>query len=167
MPVSMYQFSIPVFMRGMQALGDVLGKARADAQARNFAPEILVEARLAPDMHKLVRQVQIASDTVKNGAARLAATEAPAFPDTETSLEELQARAAKTVAFLGQITEAQLEGSEARQITLKFPGQEITFSGAEYLAGFVLPNLYFHMTTAYNILRHNGVKIGKRDFLGA
>ena len=118
-------------------------------------------------MHKLSRQVQIASDTVKNGAARLAGMEAPSFPDTESNLDELQARIAKSIAFLEGITEAQLEGSETRQITLKFPGQEMTFSGVEYLTDFVLPNLYFHLTTAYAILRHNGVKIGKRDFLGA
>lgn len=166
MPVSMYQFSIPVFIRGLRALGGVLEKGRADAEARKFAPQILVDARLAPDMHKLSRQVQTASDMVKNGAARLAGQEPPAFPDTENSFEELQARIAKTVAFLEGITEAQLEGSETRQITLKFPGQEMTFTGADYLTGFVLPNLYFHMTTAYNILRHNGVQIGKRDFMG-
>ena len=166
MPVSMYQISIPIFIRGFRALGGVLEKGRADAEARKFAPEVLVDARLAPDMHKLSRQVQIASDMVKNGAARLAGMEPPSYPDTESNFEELQARVAKTIAFLEGITEAQLEGSETRQITLKFPGQEMTFSGADYLTGFVLPNLYFHMTTAYNILRHNGVQLGKRDFMG-
>ena len=132
----------------------------------NSHPEILVDARLAPDMHKLSRQVQIASDMVKNGAARLAGLEPPAMPDTETTFEELQERISKTISYLESVTEAQLEGCESRQITLKFPGQEITFSGAEYLTGFVLPNLYFHVATAYNILRHNGVQIGKRDFMG-
>ena len=166
MPVSMYQISVPMFIRGLRALGGVLEKGRADAEARKFAPEVLVDARLAPDMHKLSRQVQIASDMVKNGAARLAGMEPPSYPDTESNFEELQARVAKTIAFLEGITEAQLEGSETRQITLKFPGQEMTFSGADYLTGFVLPNLYFHMTTAYNILRHNGVQLGKRDFMG-
>ena len=166
MPLSMYQLSIPVFIRGLHAFGGYLEKGRADAQARKFAPDILVDARLAPDMHTLARQVQIASDMVKNGAARLAGMEPPAMPDTERSFEELQARIAGTVAFLEGITPAQLEGSETRQITLKFPGQEMTLSGLEYLTGFVLPNLYFHMTTAYNILRHNGVQIGKRDFMG-
>ncbi len=166
MPVSMYQISIPMFIRGLRALGGVLEKGRADAEARNFAPEVLVDARLAPDMHKLSRQVQIASDMVKNGAARLAGMEPPSYPGTESNFEELQARVTKTIAFLEGITEAQLEGSETRQITLKFPGQEMTFSGADYLTGFVLPNLYFHMTTAYNILRHNGVQLGKRDFMG-
>ena len=167
MPVSMYLFSIPLFVRGLRALGGVLEKGRADAEARKYAPEILVDARLAPDMHKLSRQVQIASDTVKNGAARLAGLEAPSFPDTESNFEDLQERIAKTIAFLEGVTEASLDGSETRQITLKFPGQEMTFSGAEYLTTFVLPSFYFHLATAYDILRHNGVKIGKRDFLGA
>ena len=166
MPVSMHQISIPVFIRGMRALGGYLEKGRADAEARKFAPDVLLQARLAPDMHPLLRQVQIASDMVKNGASRLAGLEPPSFPDTETSFDELQARIAKTIAFLEGITEAQLDGSETRQITLKFPGQEMQFSGADYLAGFVLPNLYFHMTIAYSILRHNGVQIGKRDFMG-
>ena len=167
MAFSIYQASIPVFTRSLRALGAYLEKGRADAEARKFAPEILVDARLAPDMHKLSRQVQIASDTVKNAGARLAGLEAPSYPDTEATFEELQARIAKTLAFVEGITEAQLESSDTRQITLKFPGQEMTFSGADYLTSFVLPNMYFHMATAYNILRHNGVQIGKRDFIGA
>jgi len=118
-------------------------------------------------MHNLCRQVQIASDMVKNGAARLAGIAPPSFPDTETTFEELQARIAKTVAFLETITTSQLEGSEARTIELKFPGREIKFSGADYVSYFVLPNFYFHLTTAYDILRHNGVSIGKMDFMGA
>ncbi len=166
MSISMYQISIPVFIRGLRALGGYLDKGRADAEARKFTPDVLLQARLAPDMHPLVRQVQIATDMVKNGAARLAGMEPPSYPDTESSFEELQARIAKTIAFLEGITEAQLDGSETRQITLKFPGQEMSFSGADYLTGFVLPNLYFHMTTTYSILRHNGVQIGKRNFMG-
>ena len=166
MSFSMYQASIPAFVRTLHALGKFLEKGRADAEARKFAPEVLVDARLAPDMHKLSRQVQIASDMVKNGAARLAGLEPPAMPDTETTFEALQERISKTVAYLEGITQAQLDGSESRQITLKFPGQEMTFNGADYLTGFVLPNLYFHVTTAYNILRHNGVQIGKRDYMG-
>ena len=166
MPVPMHQLSIPAFLRGLRALGLYLEKGRADAQARKFAPDVLLHARLAPDMHPLLRQVQIATDMVKNGAARLAGLEPPSFPDTETNFDELQARVAKTIAFLESITEAQLDGSETRQITLRFPGQEMHFSGADYLTGFVLPNFYFHMTTAYNILRHNGTQIGKRDFMG-
>jgi hypothetical protein len=151
----------------MRNLAAVLEKGAADAQARGYAPDVLIEARLAPDMHKLSRQVQIASDMVKNGAARLAGIDAPSFPDNETSFTELQARIARTVAFLETVDEPALQGAEAREIVLKFPGREMHFSGAEYLTGFVLPNLFFHVTTAYNILRHNGVSLGKRDYMGA
>jgi hypothetical protein len=151
----------------MHNLAALLEKGVADASARGYAPEVLIEARLAPDMHKLSRQVQIASDMVKNGAARLAGISAPSFPDTETSFPELQARIAKTVTFLETIDEAALKGADTREIVLKFPGMEMQFSGAGYLTGFVLPNLFFHVTTAYNILRHNGVAIGKRDYMGA
>jgi hypothetical protein len=167
MPLTLFQTSIPIFTRYLQNLSALLEKAEADAKARNYPPEVLIEARLAPDMHKLSRQVQIASDMVKNGAARLAGLEPPSFPDTETTFEDLQTRIAKTIAFLETITETQLEGAETREIVLKFPGRQMNFSGAEYLLHFVLPNLFFHVTTAYNILRHNGVVIGKRDFMGA
>jgi len=167
MAFGLYQASIPVFIKFMGNLGALLEKGAADAQARNYAPEVLIEARLAPDMHKLARQVQIASDMVKNGAARLAGIEAPSFADTEASFAELQARIGRTIAFLETISESQLEGAETREIVLKFPGMEMRFSGADYLTKFVLPNLFFHVTTAYNILRHNGVAIGKRDFMGA
>jgi len=167
MSFTLYQTTLPVFLRGLRNLSAFLEKGRASAEARNFAPEVLTSARLAPDMHDLCRQVQIASDMVKNGAARLAGIAPPSFPDTETTFEELQARIAKTVAFLETITTSQLEGSEARTIELKFPGREIKFSGADYVSYFVLPNFYFHLTTAYDILRHNGVSIGKMDFMGA
>ena len=166
MAFSMYQASVPVFAHGMKSLAGLLTKGVADAEVRNFAPAVLLEARLAPDMYNLVRQVQITSDMVKNGAGRLAGIDLPQFPDTESTFDELQARVAKTIAFLDGITPAQFEGSEAREIVLQFPGREMRFSGLEYLIGFVLPNFYFHMTTAYNILRHNGVKIGKGDFMG-
>ncbi len=166
MPFSLYAASIPTFVRGLKNLATCLEKARADADARNFAPEILVDARLAPDMHKLSRQVQIASDTVKNAAARLAGLEAPSFPDTESKLDELQERIGKTIAFVETVTQAQLDGSEEKVITLKFPGREITFSGADYLTNFVLPNFYFHLTTTYAILRNQGVKLGKADYIG-
>ncbi len=167
MAVTMHESSVLAFIQGMRNLAVILEKGRASAEARKFAPEILVQARLSPEMYTLARQVQIASDMVKNGAARLAGVESPKFEDSETSFEELQARIAKTIGFLETVTEAQLEGSEAREITLKFPGREMTFTGAVYLRGFVLPNLYFHMTTAYNILRHNGVPLGKADYMGA
>ncbi len=167
MAFTLYQASLPVFIATLRNLGALLEKGAADADARKYAPEVLIEARLAPDMHKLSRQVQIASDMVKNGAARLAGIEAPSFADTESNFAELQARIDRTIAFLETIRENQLEGAETREIVLKFPGREMRFSGAEYLTRFVLPNLYFHVTTAYNILRHNGVAIGKRDFMGA
>ena len=166
MPFSMYSASIPVFVRGLKNLATCLEKARADADERKFAPEILVEARLAPDMHKLSRQVQIASDTVKNAAARLAGLEVPSFPDTESSFDELQERINKTIAFVETVTQAQLDDSEARDITLKFPGREMHFSGADYLTIFVLPNFYFHLTATYAILRAQGVKLGKADYMG-
>ena len=166
MPFSMYSASIPVFIRGLKNLATCLEKARADADERKFAPEILVEARLAPDMHKLSRQVQIASDTVKNAAARLAGLEVPSFPDTESSFDELQERISKTIAFVATVTQAQLDDSEARDITLKFPGREMHFSGADYLTIFVLPNFYFHLTATYAILRNQGVKLGKADYMG-
>ena len=163
---SMYQASIPVFTHAFRALAGVLEKGRADAESRKIDLAVLIGARLAPDMHPLSRQVQIASDVAKNAGARLAGIEAPSFPDTETSFGELQERIAKTIAFLDTVRPAQLEGSEDRQITLKFPGREMIFDGAAYLTGFVLPNLYFHTTTAYAILRHNGVALNKSDFMG-
>ena len=166
MSFTMYNASIPVFIHAMRAMSGVLAKGLADAQTRKIEPAVLIDARLAPDMHKLSRQVQIASDMVKNGAARLAGMDAPSFPDTETTFDELQARITKTTDFLQTIKPEQLEGSDARQITLKFPGREMTFDGATYLTQFVLPNLYFHATAAYAILRHNGVPLGKSDFMG-
>ena len=167
MAFNMYHASAPVFIRALQNLSKVLAKAHDNAATRNIAFAVLAESRLAPDMHPLMRQVQIASDMVKNGAARLAGTDIPSFPDTETTYEELQARIAKTVTFLEGFSEPQFDGSENREIVLKFPGREITLTGADYLTLFVLPNLYFHTTTAYAILRHNGVPLGKMDFMGA
>ena len=166
MAYSMYQASIPVFIRGLQNLAKYLEKGRADAEARKFDPAVLIEQRLAPDMHKLSRQIQIASDTSKNAGARLAGLETPSFPDTETDFAQLQERIAKTVKYLEGISAGQLEGSETREIVLKFPGREMRFTGADYLTMFALPNFYFHLTTAYAILRHNGVSIGKSDFMG-
>ncbi len=167
MAFNMYHASVPVFIRGLRNLSGFLAKAHADAATRKIDFSVLINSRLAPDMHPLSRQIQIASDTVKNGASRLAGTEAPSFPDTETTYEELQTRLQKTIDFLDSFKEAQFEGSETREIVLKFPGREMRFSGAGYLTGFALPNFYFHLTTAYAILRHNGAPIGKADFMGA
>ncbi|MDH0344179.1 DUF1993 domain-containing protein [Chromobacterium haemolyticum] len=166
MSVSMYQASVPALIRGLNNLSAILDKAAADAAARNIAPDVLLNARLAPDMFALTRQVQIASDSAKGCAARLAGVEVPSYADDEASFADLQQRIAKTVAFLQGFNAAQIDGSEAREVVLKVRGDEIRFSGQNYLLGFVLPNFYFHITAAYAILRHNGVALGKMDYLG-
>ena len=166
MALSMYHASIPVFVRMLGNLSAILHKAEAYAAERKIEPGVLLGARLAPDMHPLVRQVQIATDSVKGCAARLAGIEVPRYEDSESSFAEVQARIGKTQAFLESIAAAQIDGSEDKPITLNFPGMELKFSGQDYLLNFVLPNFYFHLTTAYAILRHNGLAIGKMDFLG-
>ena len=163
---SMYNASIPVFVRQLGILKDLIGKAEADAESRKIDPGVFAGARLAPDMFPLARQVQIATDIVKGGAKRLAEIEAPVFEDRETTLAELKARIDKTVAFLQTVPESQLENSEARSIALKFGSMEAAFDGQSYLLDFVLPNLFFHISMVYAILRHNGVPLGKGDFLG-
>jgi hypothetical protein len=167
MSLSMYQASIPGFVRMLNNLSTILGKAAAHAEAKKIDPAVFINARLAPDMLPLARQVQIATDGVKGCAARLAGIEVPGFPDTETSFPELQARIGKTVAFLQSVAAAKIDGSEARKVTLKLRGVDETFLGQPYLLDFVIPNFYFHVTTAYAILRHNGVEIGKGDYLGS
>lgn len=166
MALSMYQASIPVFIRMLNNLSSFLLKAEENAKTRKIDPLVFTSARLAPDMYPLTRQIQIATDGVKGCAARLAGIEIPSFPDTETTFPELQERIAKTVAFLQSFRPDQIDGSEERTVTLKLGGQETSFKGQTYLLNFVLPNLFFHITTAYGILRHNGVDLGKRDFLG-
>lgn len=167
MSLSMYQASIPVLIRGLENLAAILRKAAAHAEVKKIAPQVFLDARLAPDMFPLVRQVQIVSDTAKGCAARLAGVEVPSYPDTETSFAELQERIARTLTFLQGIAPAQVDGSKERPIVLKAHDQAIHFTGQTYLLGFVLPNFFFHLTTAYGILRHNGVEIGKKDYLGA
>ena len=166
MSFSMYDASIPPMIRMLQNLSKILDKAIAQAEADKIAPAALLEARLAPDMYPLTRQIQITSDTAKGCAARLAGLEVPSFPDTETTFPELQARIAKTIEYLHSVTPQQVAGSENRTITLKFPNRTLDFTGCEYLTGFVLPNFYFHLTTAYGILRHKGIRIGKMDYIG-
>jgi uncharacterized protein len=166
MTISMYQASVPVMARMFGSLSTILTKAEEDATARKIEPSVFLNARLAPDMHPLTRQIQIASDAAKGGIARLAGVDVPSFPDTETSFAELQARIKKTVDFVKSVTPAQIDGSEDKKITLKFPGQEVTFPGQVFLLNFTLPNFFFHVTMAYAILRHNGVALGKMDFLG-
>ncbi len=166
MTISMYKASVPVFIHVLGNLSAILDKGAAYAEARKIDPAVLINDRLYPDMFALVRQVQIASDAVKGCAARLAGQDPPSYADTETTVAELKERLAKTIAFLKTFKPEQIDGSEEKTIQLKVAGQPMTFKGLPYLQHYVLPNLYFHTTTAYNILRHNGVEVGKRDYLG-
>ena len=165
--LSMYQASIPVVIRAFDNLIAILKKGEAFAAAKKIEPSVLINARLAPDMFPLSRQIQIATDVCKGAAARLAGTEIPSYADTESTFAELYERIQKTVAYLKTFKPAQIDGSEEKTITLKVGGQEMTMKGQQYLTGFVLPNLYFHITVAYAILRHNGVDVGKKDYLGS
>ena len=166
MTLSMYQASVPVFIQGLTGLGGVIDKAAAHAAERKIDPAALLQARLYPDMFPFARQVQIATDFAKGGAARLAGVDFPAYEDSETSFEELKARVDKTIAFLRTLDAAQIDGSEERDISLVRRGETSIVKGQAYLLEQAMPNFYFHITTAYAILRHNGVEIGKRDFLG-
>ncbi|MEZ0317228.1 MAG: DUF1993 family protein [Methylophilaceae bacterium] len=167
MSLSMYHASTPVFIRGLNNLSAILDKAAAYAESKKIDPGILVNSRLAPDMFALARQVQIATDAVKGCVARLAGIEIPSFEDNESTFADLQARIAKTIAFLQSVDASQIDGSEERTVTLKIRGKEASLLGQPYLLSFVLPNFYFHLTTTYNILRHNGLEIGKMDYLGS
>ncbi|WP_447591547.1 DUF1993 domain-containing protein [Aquipseudomonas campi] len=166
MSLSMYEASIPVFTRMLNNLSAILDKAQAHADANAIDPASLVEARLAPDMFPLAKQIQIASDAVKGGAARLAQVDIPGFADTESSFAELKARIERTLAFISTISADQVNGSEERIVSIKLPSGELHLAGQAFLLNFVLPNLYFHITTTYAILRHNGVALGKLDYLG-
>jgi len=165
MSVSMYAIAIPTFQKQLSALDAMLDKAADYAATKKIDMAVLLGARLYPDMFNLTRQVQLATDFAKAAPARLAGLDVPSFPDTETTLPELKERLAKTQAMLAAYTPEQLEGSEAKQVTLKLGGNEVTFSGQDYLLHVALPNFYFHCATAYGILRHNGLEIGKRDFV--
>ena len=162
----MYTASVPVLVRGLGNLSGLLTKGLASAEARDIDPSILLAARLAPDMHPLSRQVQIASDSAKGAAARLAGVEVPSFADTETTFPELQTRIKQTVDFLQTLKAEQFEGADGKTVTLPLPGGAVDLTGQEFLFGFALPNFFFHVTTAHAILRHNGVPIGKMDYLG-
>jgi hypothetical protein len=167
MSISLYQNSIPVFTHGLNNLAAVLAKAKAHAQSQNVDLATYVQARLAPDMYPLSGQIQAASDAAKFGAARLADVTPPPFADTETTFDELAQRIAKTLDFIGTVTEAQINAREGGTVTLKIGGKEKSFVAEPYLLGFVLPNFYFHLTTAYGILRQQGVPLVKMDYLGA
>jgi hypothetical protein len=166
MTLSMHQAAVPVVTRALTNLAAILTKAEADATTRSIDPAIFLAARLAPDMHPLTRQVQIACDSGK-GIGRLAGADIPSFADTETTFPELHARIAKTIDYVQGLDAAQFEGSETRTIVLKFPRGEMSFPGQAFLLSFTLPNLFFHVTTAYGILRHLGVPLGKMDYIGA
>jgi hypothetical protein len=166
MSVSLYDVSIPVFTLSLTNLAAILDKAASHAESKKVDPKVLPAARLIVDMLPLSSQVQIACDTAKGAAGRLAGVEIPKHPDTETTLDELKARVAKTLDFIKTIKPEQLQGAETREIVLQFPSSTLKFTGINYLTNFVLPNFFFHVTTAYALLRKNGVDLGKRDFLG-
>ncbi len=166
MNISMYQASAPRFAGMLRNLSALLDKGQAYCDARKIEPAAITGARLYPDMYPLTRQVQIACDTAKSAVARLAGIEIPKHEDTEQSFAELKGRIAKTLDFIGSVKPASIDGAAEREIVLKLRGGERKFSGLQYLLGFAYPNFYFHVTTAYNILRHNGVEIGKMDFVG-
>lgn len=167
MTISMFRASVPVFLQHLPALSGCLDKGAAYAAAKKFDPAVLLQARLAPDMFTLTRQVQIATDFSKGTVARLAGQQPPRYEDDETTIEALKARIAKTVDFIREFKPSQIDGSEERDITIPLGGQTRNFKGENYLTGFALPNFFFHVTTAYAILRHNGVALEKRDFMQA
>lgn len=166
MKLSMYHASVPVYVRMLTNLAGILQKAAAHAEARKIDPSVFINARLFPDMFPLVRQVQIASDNAKGPSARLAGVDVPKFEDNEKTFPELQERIRKTIDFLNSLKPEQFEGSEDRTITLQMRGNTVTLQGMSYLLNLGLPNFYFHLTTAYDILRHNGVELGKADYTG-
>lgn len=163
MTFSIHEAAAPVFIRALTNLSNQMDKAIAGGADE----AALLAARLAPDMHPFPRQIQMASDAAKGAIARLSGGEAPAMPDTETTFAELKARIDKTIAYIRSVDTAAFEGSEDREIVLKFPGVELKFTGAQFLTSFALPNFYFHVSMAYALMRANGVAIGKMDFLGA
>ena len=160
------QSPVPSFVHSLTALSKILTKAEAYAEARKIKPEVIPQLRLFPDMLPFWRQVTIATDHAKGASARLAGVEVPSFADTEPTLAELQERIAKTIAFIQTLPDSAFDGAEARVITIKAGPRELTFPAAQYLNSYAVPNFYFHMSTAYNILRSGGVEIGKVDFLG-
>jgi uncharacterized protein len=165
MSLSMYQASVPVFVQYLQGLSRVLDKAAPLIEARKFDQATLLGTRLYPDMLPFAKQIQIASDNAKGAVARLAGVDIPKYEDNEATIADLKARIAKTIAFVETIKPAQIEGSADRTVVLPIGPNKVEFKGADYLTTFALPNFYFHVATAYNILRHIGVEIGKRDYM--
>lgn len=166
MTISMYAASVPVFKQMLGSLSDLLDKADAHAVAKKIDPNALLQARLFPDMFPLTRQVMIAADFAKGACARLAGVEVPKYEDTEQSFAELRARISKTLAFIDSLPQAQIDGSEERDINTSAGPNSKSFKGQTYLLHYALPQFFFHATTAYAILRHNGIEIGKKDFMG-
>ncbi len=166
MSLSMHKISVPAFIRGFSVLSSLIDKADAFAAEKKIDPAVLVNARLAPDMLPFAGQIQRASDTAKATIGRLTTIEIPKFPDEEKTFAELRERVANTVAFLETVDRSALEGSESKEVTLSSGQLKVTLDGVDYILKFALPNFYFHLTTAQNILRHNGVPVGKLDYLG-
>ncbi len=167
MTLNMHQASIPLMLQMFGSISAVLDKAAAHCEERKIDPAVLIGYRLAPDMIPLSGQIQIMTDQAKGCAARLAGIDIPSYADTEKTFDELKARIAKTVDFVKSVTPDQINGSEDREVVLKIGGNELKLKGSQYFFHFFLPNFYFHATTAYDILRHAGVQIGKRDFMGS
>ena len=166
MTISMYQASAPYFIRMLKNLTAILDKAQAHADANTIEHTVFTHDRLFPNMFALTKQVQIATDSAKGAMARLAGVDIPKFEDTEQTFGDLIARVAKTIAFVETFKPAQIDGTEEKEIVLKAGGQELKFTGMQFLLGFAYPNFYFHIATTYDILRHRGVALGKMDFLG-
>ena len=166
MPISMYSQTVPVFVRMLTNLSGILDKTVQHCAERKIDPAVLLGIRLYPDMFAFTRQVQIASDTAKGAAARLAGVEVPKYEDNEASIDELKARIAKTIAFVQSLPEAKFAGSDERSVTIPMRGEQVSIVGLKYLNNNVMPNFYFHLATAYGLLRHNGVPLGKADFNG-
>jgi hypothetical protein len=166
MKISMYQASAPRFANTLRNLSAILDKGQAHCEAKKIDPAVMSSMRLIADMFPLSRQVQIACDTAKGAVARLAGVDIPKHEDTEHTLAELKQRIAKTIDFVLSVAPEKIDGSEERAVTLKLGGKDITYTGLQYLLGHACPNFYFHVTTAYDILRSNGVELGKRDYIG-
>ena len=165
--MSFYDATVPAYLQILGSLSGLLGKAEAHCKAKNIAPEVLLTARLYPDMLPFTKQIQLASDFAAKGCARLTQSEVPSTPDTEKTFEELKQRLAKTIDYVKSFRPAQFEGADARNVTFPIgPDKTMTLTGQQFLSGFSFPNFYFHAAIAHGILRHNGVEIGKRDFMG-
>jgi hypothetical protein len=166
--MSFYDATVPAYLQILGSLSGLLGKAEAHCKAKNIAPEVLLTARLYPDMLPFTKQIQLASDFAAKGCARLTQSEVPSTPDTEKTFEELKQRLAKTIDYVKSFRPAQFDGADARNVTFPIgPDKTMTLTGQQFLSGFSFPNFYFHAAIAHGILRHNGVEIGKRDFMGA